>query len=177
MVFDRRKTGVRIFFVSLALLGLSACAGVLRQPDEVDVAELRRLNVCGSESGAAAVTLLPDAEALRAWQQPRGIDLSDAGPLPRGPFAVVEHGARNTGGYGLAVSRQAYVDEEVLTLYASFLSPGSELRAAMPTSPCVLVALPSGSYRIVELLDPLNHRRAISNPVSAAPGVASPTQK
>ena len=142
---------------------------------DVEVAEIRRLAFCASASNEAAVTWLADATAVRDWQAARGIDLIGVGPLPAGPFAVVEHGVRTTGGYSVAVARRAYLGGGVLKLTASFLAPkADELRGYALTGPCVLVKLPTGDYARVEVRDPSGARRAISPlPSAAAP---APTQ-
>ncbi len=167
----------RLLLAAGVLATLGGCADLARDPDGIEVSEVRRLSNCGTESGAAAVTLLPTANAVRDWQRARGIDLTDGGVLPPGAFAVVEHGARNTGGYSVAVLRQARSAGDVVSLYANFLEPNSELRAQMLTSPCVLVALPPGDFRIVELLDSVGRRRAISNePPPATASSATPAR-
>ncbi len=141
---------------------------------DVEVAEIRRLAFCASASNDAAVTLLADSTAVRDWQTARGVDLIAVGPLPAGPFAVVEHGARTTGGYSVAVTRRAYLSGGVLKLTASFLAPKPDaLRGYALTSPCVLVKLPPGDYARVEVRDPSGTRRAIS-PLPAAPTPAQP---
>lgn len=135
-----------------------------------EVSEIRRLLQCAAASDAVAVTVLTDAEALRAWQQGRGVDLIGNAPLPEGPFAVVDHGSRATGGYGIAVSRPALQRGAVLSITASFLSPKTdETRGYALTSPCVLVKLPVGNYDRVEIVDPAGRRRAISALATPAP--------
>ncbi|MDH4459250.1 MAG: protease complex subunit PrcB family protein [Nevskia sp.] len=161
-------------FKVASLLGcawLAACSGVpgtARVPfdaagDEVEVREIRQLSACAAAGTDAAVHLLADEQALRDWQQARGIDLIGPGALPPGPFAVVDHGARPTAGYGLAVSRRAKVGYATLTLVASFLGPKTDnTSSGAPTSPCVLVALPAGAYRRIVVIDPSGRRRAMS---------------
>lgn len=162
-------------FAVASLLGcawLAAC-GVLPSPrlsaaDQVDVSEIRRQSFCGASADTAAVTLIADAEALRAWQQARGVDLIGGAPLPAGPFAVVDHGSRTTGGYGVLVSRRAVQRSRMLVITASFLSPKpDEMRGYALTSPCVLVKLPIGNYDSVEIVDPAGLRRAVT--AAAAP--------
>ncbi len=163
-------------------LALAACATqdgyVIGSNGTVEVSEIRRASVCNSTSGAAAVTLLGDRDALKTWQQTHHVDLIGDAPLPSGPYALVEHGARSTGGYAVVVSRKAWVSEGVLYLNASFLAPiGDTLRAEMLTSPCALIALPAGNYAVVELRDPQGRRRASSNaPPLATPALSAPVQ-
>lgn len=161
-----------------ALLGvglLAACAGTSLPPivvrdsadrgNDIEVHEVRRLLDCGRTDGPAAIEWIADETALRSWQAARGVELigSSAAELPAGPYAVVDHGARTTGGYGFAVSRQArVVIGRTLRLTASFLAPkpGAE-PASAPISPCALMQLPAGRYERVELVDPSGRRQAI----------------
>jgi len=169
-------------FAVASLLGcawLAACSAVpasvlpSRTPRisiAFEVSEIRRLLQCAAASDNAAVTLIADAAALRDWQQARGVDLIGNAPLPAGPFAVVDHGSRATGGYGIAVSRPAVQRGAVLSITASFLSPKSdETRGYALTSPCVLVKLPVGNYDRVEIVDPSGKRRAVSALPTPAP--------
>lgn len=150
-----------------AALLVAGCAQLQAGPGAVEVRELRALAVCNTSSGDAAISRLDDAEALRRWQAKRGIDLVGTAVLPAGPFAVVEHGARNTGGYALAIARYASVADGVLSLQASFIAPpGGALRSEQLSSPCALVQLPPGNYHALELLDGRGQRRALS---TAAP--------
>lgn len=174
----------------LSIPGLNRLPG---GDDNVEVSEIRRLVSCGASGDAAVVTLLADEAALSSWQSVRGINLITApgGALPPGPFAIVEHGARATGGYGLLISRLAYQHGHELRLTASFLSPKTgEVRNDGPTSPCVLVKLPSGNYDRVSVVDPSGKRRAqylppvpgapvaapVTPPVAAEPAPAAPVE-
>lgn len=131
----------------------------------VDVSELRRALVCNSESSSAQVTLLPDLAAARAFESARGITLLGDEPLPPGPYALVEHGSRNSGGYGVAVSRTAGRRGDVLILKATFIAPApNRMVAQMLTSPCVLVGLPAAQYGAVELIDQSGKLRASTEP-------------
>ncbi len=169
---------------AVAAVWMAGCAsltipGLDRLPggdDNVEVSEIRRLVSCGATGDAAVVTLLADEAALSNWQSARGINLIAApgAALPPGPFAVVEHGARATGGYGLLISRRAYQQGRELRLTTSFLSPKTgEVRSDGPTSPCVLVKLPAGNYQRVSVVDPSGKRRALYlPPVPGAPAAA-----
>jgi hypothetical protein len=186
-LFDDRRPSLPVLrsarrFVALLPFALAACATqdgyVIGGNGTVYVSEVRRATVCNSTSGAAAVTMLGDREALKAWQEAHHVDLIGDAPLAPGPYVLVEHGARNTGGYAVVVSRKAFVSDGVLYLNASFLAPiGDTLRAEMLTSPCALIAVPAGNYAVVELRDPQGRRRASSNaPPLATPALAAPAQ-
>lgn len=135
----------------------------LERENAIAVEEVARANVCNTTAGESEVTLMPNVGALQAWAAGRGIELSGAGgrPLPETPYAVVELGQREHGGYGLAVSRQAGVRDGVLLLRATFFEPqpgrwaGSE-----PSSPCAMVSLPPREYRQVRVIDQVGKVRA-----------------
>lgn len=172
----------------LAVAGLSACAQVTtgaetvaqlprmavegtvdffefvfsKPENAVEVIEVGRLSQCNSTGREPSLELFGDAAAVKAWEAARGVRLSPAvGELPPGYYAIAEMGERNTGGYGLAVSRQAAIKDEVLYVKASFLVPGNASMVTQAlTSPCSLVLLPTRSYQRVQLLDQANKVRA-----------------
>ncbi len=165
---------------SLSIPGLNRLPG---SDDDVEVSEIRRFGNCATNGELPLVTLLADEAALRRWQSARGIDLIAApgGVLPPGPFAVVEHGARAQGGYGLVISRRAYQQGRALRLTASFLSPKTgDAHSQAATSPCVLVKLPQGNYDRISVIDPSGKRIAQylppvpRAPVLPVPAVAAP---
>ena len=138
---------------------LGACAaldGMLPGGKTIEVSEVRRLLSCNSDGPQAHLTLLADREAVRAWQRGHNVDVVGVDPLPAaGAYVLVEMGVRLSAGYGLAVSRQAGFSGGMVSLNASLFSPDAgQMTAQMVTSPCVLVALPPGAYRAVELRDP-----------------------
>ncbi len=138
---------------------LTACSMLGSSPPEGDtmhVLEARRLAVCNSDGPQARISLLADREAVRGWQRAHNVDLVGVDPLPtEGPYVLVEMGVRLSAGYGIAVSREALLDQGTARLSASLLTPApGAVAAEVVTSPCVLVALPPGAYRAVELRDP-----------------------
>jgi hypothetical protein len=156
----RDGRGLPRLAAGLLLCLLAACStlGGLTggEGEEVHVAEVRQGAVCNSDGPLPHLSLLADADAVRAWQHAHNVDLIGADPLPSpGPFALVEMGVRLSAGYGIAVSRQAEVRNGVLRLSASLLTPPAGQPAAqVVTSPCALVALPPRAYRAAELYDP-----------------------
>lgn len=154
--------------LTAALLG--ACRTMTAHDGPVEVRELARLGVCNSHSRRPAVTLLADTDALLAWQQNRGVQLLDpAAPSPGGPFAVAELGARSHGGATLVIGRQAQIYGSTLSLQASVIGGGAERGTDELTSPCVLVKLPAGDYRSVDLRD--SGDRSLANSASPPPPV------
>lgn len=148
----------------LAACGVTPVQDLVASRDATEVREIRRLPDCGKAGGPAAVEPLADEAALRAWQDGRGIDLIGNAVLPPGPYAVVDHGARDGSGYGLAVSRRAVQLGQTLRLTASFLAPKAGAAAAgTASSPCVLVVLPPNAHGRIELLDSSGGLRALSD--------------
>ncbi|MDB5987229.1 MAG: protease complex subunit PrcB family protein [Nevskia sp.] len=151
-------------FACLLLWTLAACAGGAHRPSgPVDVVEVHRLNVCGTQSTAPQITLLRDVAALQAWQASHTLDFFNrgAGSIAGGAYAVVELGQRNTGGYSVLISRRAKLHDGVLKLTASVLTPQpGQMTTQMITSPCVLVALPPVEVHELLLLDPSGDERA-----------------
>lgn len=138
--------------VLLLSLGLTACAtDWFKRESSVEVSEVGRSWQCNTPGPEARVSLLADGVAVAAWQQERGVDL---GTLPQGPFALVEMGERNSGGYGLAISRLAGRRGGTLILRGSFIAPGADdVVSQAISSPCVLVSLPREGYSAVEVVD------------------------
>jgi len=139
--------------ILLLSLGLSACAGWMQRESSVEVSEVARSYQCNSQGPETRVSLMPDGAAVAAWQQQRGVEF-DTARLPQGPFALVEMGERNSGGYGLAVSRLAGRRGDTLILRGTFVAPGAdEVSTQAITTPCVLVSLPREGYATVEIVD------------------------
>jgi hypothetical protein len=133
----------------------------------IAVEEVRRAQVCNTPTENAAVTLFPDLASAHAWEASRGVALIGDAPLPDGPYALVEMGTRNTGGYGVAVSRTAGRDGDRLILKATFIAPAAgRMVAEMISSPCALVSLPQAHYSEIWLIDQDGKRRARSGPAS-----------
>lgn len=128
---------------------------------DIDVREVGRSLYCNTAGDAARVTLLPDPQAVLDWQAARNVVLAPAEALAQVPYALVEMGARPTGGYGVAVARAARLSGETVVLSATFLSPpAGSIRTQALSSPCVLVALPRGRYEEVEVHDETGEVRA-----------------
>lgn len=161
--------------IAATLLG--ACRTLSEHDGPVEVRELARLSGCNTHSRHPAVSLLADTDALLAWQQARGVQLLDPNePSPGGPFAVAELGAGNHGGATLVIGRQAQIYGSTLSLQASVIGGSSERSGEAPTSPCVLVKLPAGDYRTVDLRD--SGDRSLANSANPPPPipVARPAQ-
>jgi len=167
--------------VLLAALA-AAAAGCGFRPEKVfatyvnlEVQEAGRSNQCHTAGPREHVTLFRDLAELRAWQKERGLEFTGAEPLSDAPYTVIEMGAKPTGGYGLAVSREAVLRGELLIVKANFIGPPEgALTAQMLTSPCVLVKLPPGRYGTVEVQDPDGSVRTRGG--APEPGANGPAQ-
>ncbi len=136
---------------------------IFTQPEySVEAIEIGRLVQCHSTGREPTLEVFVDPAAVKAWEEARGLKLSPvAGELPPGTYVIAEMGQRNTGGYSLAISRQAGIKDGVLYVKASFLVPGNVSMVTQAiTSPCSLVLLPSRSYSRVLLVDQANKVRA-----------------
>jgi hypothetical protein len=161
----------------LAVLALAACgfkseklfAGYTR----IEVREVGRNLYCNSPAAEPQAALLPDLQAVMDWQAARGVTLAGAESLVQAPYSIVEMGTRPTGGYGLAVAREAVLRGELLILQATFVSPApGSVRTQALSSPCVLVQLPPGRYRAVEVQDQTGAVRATGEPAQKPGGPA-----
>ena len=168
----------RIVFVAVAVIA----AGCSFRPEKIfsgyaniEVAEAGRSLQCHTAGGEPRVALFAGLAALRDWQSQRGVEFTGGGTLAEAPYAVIEMGARPTGGYGLAVSHAAVLRGELVILQANFIGPPEGTAVAqMLTSPCVAVRLPPGRYSLAEVQDPDGKVRARGS--EPAPGVARPAQ-
>lgn len=141
----------------MGLWALAACSTFEQWTSApLQVSQVRVLQNCNSDGPQPRVSLFADREAVRAWQERHKIELIGVDPLPEaGAYALIEIGIHTSAGYGLAVSRQAGVSGGVVRLQATLFSPEyGQTTAQLVNSPCVLVALPPGRYRGVEVRDP-----------------------
>ncbi|HEX4872585.1 MAG TPA: protease complex subunit PrcB family protein [Nevskiaceae bacterium] len=121
----------------------------------VEVAEVRRTQQCRAPDGQTRVQLLGDQAAVQALVAERGLRWDDeAEPLADAPHALIDLGRRGTEGYGLAVSRQAGLKDEIFLLKATVFEPqpGDELPQSL-SSPCVLVRLPERQYAEIRVIN------------------------
>lgn len=140
---------------------------------DIEVREIARSLYCNTPGEEAMVQLLPDAQAVLDWQVSRGVAMAGSESIVQSPYALVEMGGRPTGGYGLAVARAAVLRGELLILQATFVSPApGSLRTQALSSPCVLVQLPRGRYRTIEVQDQSGAVRARGGLPQAAPEAA-----
>lgn len=152
-----------LFFAALALAGCSSFRAekLFSSYANIEVREVGRSLQCNGAGQGPAVAILPDLQAVMAWQAARGVQLAPPESLLQAPHAVVEMGLKPTGGHGLAVARAAVLRGELLLLQATFVAPAPGAIVTQATSsPCVLVELPAGRYSSAEVKDQAGQIRA-----------------
>ena len=155
------QTVTKIVATAAMAFALSGCSGLpdIRVSDwfsgdetPISVTEVARHSQCGAKTAELNTHIFRQVESLKLWESERGIEFLRDEPLQEGNYAVVELGQRNTGGYGLAVSRQAALRGSTVILNTTFLSPRpGSMRTQALTSPCVLVALPQARIKNIEV--------------------------
>jgi hypothetical protein len=176
---DMTPTNTCLPVVLAALLLTSACSSSkswvpdVSMPDfstwfskenQVLVNEVGNSTLCNAPNEQTTMQLLPSAQAAVAWQTARGVELAAAGALPEGRYVIVDLGQRGSAGYGLAVSRQAGLNDGVLVLKATTFAPAPDaMSAQMITSPCSLVRLPAIEFSAMKMIDQTGKVRASSS--------------
>jgi len=146
-------------------IAVSACALPLwlQGSERLEAVELGVASICPSAGPEAWLKVLDNADAVRTWQQQHGLEMLDASEEPGRRYVLVGMGQRNTGGYGLAVSRSARLTAGVLRLQATFVAPtAGGMRTQVQTSPCALVRLPRGHWNAIAVYDQTGRERAVS---------------
>lgn len=159
------KHFIRHLWIVPVTVTLSACSigKWFTRGSSIEVIEAGRAQLCSAEEPAARVQIFDSAAAVVAWEQRTGISLNIDGMLANGRYALIEMGLHNTGGYGIAVSREARHAGDTLNIFATFFSPApGAMTTQMITSPCVLVRLPTADYVFVDVYDQDGVRRASS---------------
>lgn len=143
-----------ILCAAAALGGCSLWNSWFDRERTVEVTELQRLQSCGSQGPLPRVDYFYDAESVQAWEQERGVRLTDLDPRIDGPFALIEVGERGLEGYGVLVSHDAVVHGDGrLVLRSTFFYAAQISGRPAQASPCVLLALPPRRYGLIELYD------------------------
>jgi len=161
---------------ALLLAGaLAGCCCLSAREASLEVREVARSGYCNTPGDAPRVQLLAGAQAVMDWQRARGTALAAAEQLAPATYAVVEHGARSTGGYGITVTR-GEVRGELAVLQVTFVAPAPGAMTTQALSaPCVLVQLPPGSYAGVEVRDAAGALRATGN-FTSPPAAPEPSR-
>lgn len=144
-------------FALLILMPLAGCAlwnDWFDREKPLEVVELQRLQACGSQGPVPRVDYFYDTASVQAWEQRRGMHLTDLDPRIEGPFALVEVGERGLQGYGVLVSRDAIIHSDGrLVLRSTFFYAAQIGGTRGEASPCVLLALPPRHYSAIDLYD------------------------
>lgn len=143
----------------------------------IEAVEIGRAQQCNSQGRESVVNLFTDVSQLKAWEVTRGVQLMPVtGTLPPGSYVIAEMGERNTGGYALAISRQAAASNDTLYLKATYLHPSAAgMATQILTAPCSLVALRSTkSFSRAILLDQANKVRAVWTLATASAPLSEP---
>lgn len=141
---------------------LGACASnPLNRGEPVLVADAGVSVSCPASGPEPWIREFASLDAVQAWQADNGIQLLTPG-AEAGRYAIVGMGQRNTGGYGIAVAREARLDDGALRLKATFIAPGAgAMTTQMLSSPCALVRLPhEAGWQRIEVYDQTGRLRA-----------------
>lgn len=158
--------------LTLMLAGCSVSMPALQGVDRLmtrgataEVVEVSRSLDCGSAEPDTRLHRFDSAEAYRSWASARGLVLPQTEQLAPARYVLIEMGQRPSGGYGLAVSRQAERRGARLRLRATFIEPGPDAMVTQAlTAPCALVRLPSSDEveARIELIDQTGALRAVA---------------
>lgn len=157
---------------SLSLPTFSGVDRLMSRGQSVEVLEVSRGLDCGSADPETRIHRFASAEAYRSWAAARGLELPQTDELAPARYALIEVGQRRSGGYGLAVSRQADRRGDTLRLRGTFIEPGPDVMVTQAlTAPCALVRLPVGEdareEARIELYDQAGALRATTPEVGA----------
>lgn len=137
--------------------------------NQVIVSEVASASQCRATGKEASLKLLRDGAAVKAWEASRGLSLTGRTELPKGPYVAIDLGSRPTAGYGIAVSRQAGLRDDVLVLKATVFEPQpGAITAQVITSPCALVRIPVVDFKSMRLIDQSGRPLARLDETSAA---------
>lgn len=133
----------------------AGCAGV--QAEALTATLLAAGARCGGTSPAPAARWIQDREALEGLS----LDAVPAVDLERQRLLLLEMGQQRSGGYRLRLADPGVeVGDGTARLRVEWLMPEPGMMTAQViTSPCLLVALPRGGYRRVEVVDQAGRSR------------------
>ena len=163
---------VRIALLLLAAFCVACTNKPVHSPDfsawfeadrVIEIREMARSADCASKTERSVMTYLSSLGALRDWAGRRKIRLSSTSgePLADSAYVVIELGVRKTGGYGLAVNRQAGLRQQSLVLQATVFEPRQgRWKGTAPSAPCVMISVPTHPYRSIHVIDHNGHSMA-----------------
>lgn len=156
MKFPMTSRALRRLAPLLLTLPLAGCGwlnDMLWFGQGYEVREVARADQCNAAGRKTTVELLQDRAAVRAMEQRQGFKLQHEAEMGDGPFVLIQLGQRQHWGYSIAVSRVAYIADDMLRLTATFFEPVKST-PPHPNSICVLVSVPPHDYSGVEVRDP-----------------------
>jgi len=168
----RRKAG--FWLLALAATGLAACRADIRPPAADNTPEITVLAAstqCGRSATSPAASWLDNPDALldayrHMTRQSIGADTFPALPpdFDRYGVLLVNMGQQTSGGYQLRLlhPRIEYLASGA-TVRLEWLSPPPGARTSQViTSPCLLLAVPRGTYRSLAVTDQHGRTRAVA---------------
>jgi hypothetical protein len=172
MALAHRKRGYRL--AALAAAGLAACQAGINSPAGDSASEIITLasgTQCGRSTTAPAASWLDSADALQHAYQRMTRQSLDAPPLPPqtpdfAQYGVLQvfMGQQSTGGYRLRLLHPRLEHSASLATVRVewLLPPPGALTPQVITSPCLLLAIPRGSYRSLTVTDQSGRARAVA---------------
>lgn len=159
---SKARISAALVAATLALGACSSWPGRLFGPDQViEVSEVGRAMDCAASSPDSSIQMFASADAVRAWQQNNGVQLIGDQSMLAGSYVLVQLGQRKNNGYGLLLGPEAQVDDQRVRLHGTFFEPdASSVATEALGGPCVLVRLPVGPWRGIDLYDQAGKRRA-----------------
>lgn len=159
---SKPRISTALVAVALALSACSTWTGRLFGPDQViEVSEVGRAMDCAATSPDSSIQMFASADAVRVWQQSSGVQLIGDQSMLAGTYVLVQLGQRKNNGYGLLVGPEAQVDDQRVRLHGTFFDPDtSSVATEALGGPCVLLRLPIGPWRGIDLYDQSGKRRA-----------------
>lgn len=151
-------------FQIMALLALLLTAGCpaprvaeTAREQTVAVAGVMAGSVCGETAGPGLVWMESRDDLSRALNQGRPVDPQTLARIDFSRFAVlgIFMGSRPTGGFRLALANnKAQVQDNTASVRVDWIEPPpGAMVTQMLTSPCLLVRIPRGDYRRIEVQD------------------------
>lgn len=123
----------------------------------VAVARVLAWPVCGEPAGAGLVWMDSRDDLLRTMGHGRPVDPQTLARIDFDRFSVlgIFMGRRPTGGYRLALAGSGLrIQEGTAVLRVDWIEPAPDAMVTqMVTSPCLLVRIPRGDYRRIEVQD------------------------
>lgn len=145
--------------LGVVVTGLAGCGAVGFNAGGANVVDSAAY--CGTTSQQAAVHYFATQAELARWIDYRDIDEFDASAAANGGAIVVEMGQRMTGGYEMnMLPESTRIENNTLYLGIAWVAPPeyAAISQAM-TSPCVVIAPPSGDYDRIVVVDQLDNVR------------------